>query len=213
MIEHRAGILIFLSSMIAIGCAAAGPTLIPVADPTQRIEFQGFSILPPPGERWFISSSQASSSLGIVFMKNYRERTTQPTIVAQAGSATLRDDVAINDQVELLKRIVGSKERELSTGRHRLVEFKTAPDNSLGADCLRYDGSAEDRGVPQFKESIFLLTVHGLYCLHPDSPRFVIALEYSQRVLEGERPLSIEAEGEPFLKSLIFKKLEKPVSR
>jgi hypothetical protein len=34
-----------------VGCTG-GPPLVPVTDPTQRLEVEGLSILPPQGENW-----------------------------------------------------------------------------------------------------------------------------------------------------------------
>ena len=44
--------IIFLSVGLGVVGCAGGPQFIPVTDPTQRLEFEGFSILPPQGDNW-----------------------------------------------------------------------------------------------------------------------------------------------------------------
>ena len=39
-------------AMDVAGCAG-GPQLVPVTNPSQRLDFGDFSILPPHGENWF----------------------------------------------------------------------------------------------------------------------------------------------------------------
>jgi len=67
--------------------------------------------------------------------------------------------------------------------------------------------TVEDRGVPRYPGSVFIMDLHGFVCLHPDFPDAVIDITYSQRRLPEEQPLSLEAEGESFVKSLIFNRL------
>ncbi len=43
-------VIIFLSLVVA-GCATS-PPLMPITDPDKRIQFNGFSVLPPKGEGW-----------------------------------------------------------------------------------------------------------------------------------------------------------------
>jgi hypothetical protein len=72
---------------------------------------------------------------------------------------------------------------------------------------MRYDVTVEDRGVLRYPGSVFIMDLHGFVCLHPDFPDAVIDITYSQRRLPEEQPLSLEAEGEPFVKNLIFNRL------
>src|SRR5262245_17967968 len=44
-----------LAVVFTAGCAVPGPPLTPVTDPSQRLAFTGFSILPPRGSGWYIS--------------------------------------------------------------------------------------------------------------------------------------------------------------
>ena len=41
-------------SLLAAACTT-GPDLTPVQQPGQRMQFDGFSVLPPQGERWYVA--------------------------------------------------------------------------------------------------------------------------------------------------------------
>jgi hypothetical protein len=89
--------------------------------------------------------------------------------------------------------------------RHRLLDSKLDVDRTLGAECVRYDQLVEDTGVPQFPGARFTMRAQGLRCLHPQRSGYVVEAGYSQRLLHGQPPLSIEAEAEPFVRSIVFR--------
>lgn len=188
-------IFTFLFGVIAVGCAA-GPTLTPVTDPTQRLQFQGFFILPPRGEGWFIGQQGANQ---IAFAKGPASN----SVIASVRTMSL-GGVKFESRTELLQSLARTWGKGKIDPRHRLLDLKVSLDKCLGWDCMRYEITAEDRAVPQFPGSVFVMPLRGFLFLHPDSPTYVIILEYSQRYLQGQEPLSIKAEVEPFLKSLIF---------
>lgn len=86
----------------------------------------------------------------------------------------------------------------------RLLNSKASVEKCLGWDCVQYESTYEDYSSHLFPGFVFILTRHGFVFLHPHSPTHIIALEYSQRYLKGEMPPRLEAEVEPFLKSLVF---------
>ena len=199
----RAWTLMFLVGLIVVGCTHPRP--IPVTDPTQRLQFQGFSILPPKGENWFIGQGVGN----VMFRKQLRETIKQPadlhTIVAQVWTRSL-GDVTFESRMELLQYLARELEKGMRqpTQRNTPLEVKLSLDKCLGWDCARIDYTSEDRGLPSFPGSVFILTGHHFVFLHPDSPTLVIHVNYGQRYLRGQQPLPLEAEVESFLKSLVF---------
>jgi hypothetical protein len=195
-----------LVSALAVACAP-GPRYTPVTDPTQRLEFQGFSILPPRGENWFISRSPSipdpSWTLPVKFGKSFRDSKTH-SFYAAAMTASL-GNVTIESRTELLKHMarvfsVGEKGEPQSTPLHTKVAFG----KYLGRECVRYEYITEDRSSRVHPGSVFILIRKGFIFLHPDSSSFLLRLEYSERYLRGEQSFSLEAEVEPFFRSLVF---------
>lgn len=192
--------LLFLAGIV-VGCAVA-PRLTPITDPTQRLQFQGFSILPPTGKGWFKVEPppQVNPSLTAkaYFIKRLTEGVTPPSelhrVTAVVRTLSL-GDVKFENRTELLQHLA----REFSE--------KSFLDKCLGWDCARYEFTSEDPSHPQFPGFVFVIRAQGFVVLHPDSPRFVINLEYRQYYARGQQPLSAEAletEVEPFQKSLFL---------
>lgn len=201
----RTSLLAFvvLLGVFHLSCALA-PIPTPVTDPMQSLQLQGFSILPPRGTNWFI---QQQGTRDVVFAKKLRERIEQPedshSILASARVTNL-GDLKFRNSTELLQSLAQTWAKGKIDARHKLIESKVFVDKCQGWDCMKYEFAAEDRGVPQFPGSVFVMTIHGLLFIHPDFPNLTITLEYSQRFLQGQQPLTIEGEIEPFLKSLVF---------
>ncbi len=188
------------------------PNLVPITDPTKRLEVRGFSVLPPLGENWSIQNQSVNS---VVFAKS----------TEKGGYHTVRAIARTVSHSEVpLKKILedggkgGSACTDITTAgnpflafylafrdpRYKNLEGQVCVESCQGKACGRFDLTVEDHGVPYAPGSVFILTERDFYLLHPDSPEVVVHLSYSQRFLRGEKPLLIEAEIEPFLKSLVF---------
>lgn len=202
----RVWIILLGMGLSVLGCAE-GPQLIPVTDPAQRLEFEGFSILPPQGERWFVASPALRKQQGPDMIVSFLKLATPPSITHTVVATVRGGRVALSagSRAELLQKMAQRYSEQ--TNRNRPVSVNISPDKTLAPDCVRYDVTAEDREVPRYPGAIYIADVHGFICLHPDLPDAVIDIGYSQRRLQEERPLTLEAEGEPFLKSLLFNKL------
>jgi hypothetical protein len=187
----------------------------PVTDPTKRLVFQGFSILPPQGANWFMGRFMLpDGTQAVSFGKKMRETACQrpeDCTTVEAFVMVKHVNVPFQTRADILQYIAQAGKEEAEKGtRMRLLEFKTAVDRTLGVECLRQEAILEDRSVPQFPDAVFMMTSHGLFCPHPDSPRNVIGVGYSHRTVQGQQSPSIEAEVEPFFHSLEFLRSEKP---
>lgn len=214
----RVWILILLAFVIAAGCdqtVTERPRLTPVADPTQRLHLPGFSILPPRGENWFIVQvppHPGFPDVGVItFGKKLREgppaEPAEALVIFARVNVWDLEDLRFDSPTTFLQYMKEDFEKHLGlmvTARQRLRGFEATLDQSLGSMCVRYSRSAEYSGVPGFAGSIFLLTTRGFRCLHAHWPRYMIDVGYSQRYLQGQGPLLIDPEVEPFLKSLVF---------
>jgi ankyrin repeat protein len=195
-----------------------------ITDPTRRLQFESFSVLPPSGENWFI---QKQATDNVHFSKGTTRgeyhtvtafaRSSDTEFASWANRLVLAREGLLTEQ--LLSLGAKIQEQQWQDSRYKPLEARYALDSSLGKECVRFDFTVEDRGVPYAPGSVFVLTVHDFYCLHPDSSNLVVYIAYSQRFLQGEQALPIESEVEPFLRSLEFtpiqfaaRELEPPIA-
>jgi hypothetical protein len=200
----RVWITMLSVGMGVVGCAG-GPQLIPVTNPTERLELGGFSILPPQGGNWFKIDPtpllrRQNPTMIALFHKTLTPPSKSHTVTAWVRGG--RVVISAGSRAELLEKL--ARTNFVQTERHRPVSVNISPDKTLAPECVRYDGVTEDRGVPGYPGSIFIWDQHGFVCFHPDLPDSAIDIQYNQRRLQEEAPLSLEAEGDPFLKSLTF---------
>lgn len=217
MRQLRAAVLSLLVPVVAAGCTAAAPGLRAIADPTQRVEVSGLSILPPQGDNWFRASGppQQEDVPGITLVGFVKKLWDAPPsraeearlVYARVNAYELGGGERFDTPAQLLEYVKRDSERrtgEMVTRRQRLLGLEAVLDDSLGATCVRYSRLAELRGWGPFPESVFILATRGLYCLHPDWPRYMIDVGYTQLYLKGQEPLPLDTQVEPFLKSPVF---------
>jgi hypothetical protein len=211
-------LLLILVTVLTAGCPApkSSRALTPVLDAGQRLQFRGFSVLPPQGPDWY---ADRWGSDGTVFYKPRSAvgvpikgaagpgREAQVFYAAAFGG---RLEGASLDSLDTLREL--AEQPLLSRGRFRLLSGQTVPDTSLGADCVRYDAVHEERGNPRAPSLVLTLTVHGFVCRHPAARDFVVHLLYSERYAQGDEPRptlteALQSEVEPFLRSLRFEPL------
>ena len=185
---------------------ARGPQLVPVTSPTQRLQSDVLSILPPQGENWFaVRKPQGAHGLLFQFFKAATPPSKTRTVLANVQVLRGRDSIPAESRAQFLRELAQFKYSE-QTNRERPTSVNISPDKTLAHDCVRYDVTHEDRGVPGYRGSIFIWDAHGFICVHPDLPDTVVDIQYSQRRLQQEPAVPLEREGEPFVKSVLFKK-------
>lgn len=215
MRSRRRAILIFWACIIAAGCEAAGPGLQPISDPTRRVEVPGLSVLPPPGDNWFLfpvsPHERIPGSALIMFAKKLRDapaaRPEDERLVYAGVFGLDLGERRFDTPPEFLEHFKGEFEGrtgEMITGRQRLIGFEATLDDSLGATCVRYSRLTEVTGLARFPDALFILATRGFTCLHPHWPRYAVNVVYSQLYPKGQEPLALDAEAETFLKTPVF---------
>jgi tetratricopeptide (TPR) repeat protein len=194
-------VLLIQACAIGAGCAAEGREPGPITSPTQRVEFDGFSILPPRAKGWVRLElpPQVDPNMAVraYFIKRLSEGTTSPSDLHRLTAVvrTFRvGDVKIEKPLDLLESIA------------RGFSGSTLG-KCFGRDCVRYQSTSEEQKNPQFPGCVFEISKQGFIVLHPDSPTLVINLEYRQYYAREVQPLSgeaLEREVEPFQNSLEF---------
>lgn len=215
MKKHLVLPLLILSGVLLMSCATSGqqqPELISLPDKLERVVYPGFSIVPPQGGGWFLAHSQDPRVA--MFRGSYLKKgsaaghTISATVWAHWVPSSLQSQFSIEKLLDGLKK---KSERE-NTGRFKYLSEKFSRLNFHGADCVRGDLVAEDRGVPNAEGTPYRFTIHTITCLHPLSPAYMTQIEYSQRMPPGAQPLNIEPEGEAFFESLSFEPIEARVT-
>ena len=62
----------------------------------------------------------------------------------------------------------------MTSARHRVLSATTQLDPRRGANCVKYDYTVEDSGVPGMEGVPFTFALHGYRCLHPKWPRYSV---------------------------------------
>ncbi len=196
-------------AVLLAGCATASEDLVSVTGPDQRLQFSGFSVLPPRGEGWYATSAATPDEVWQTVASFVREAPgQQPGGAIWASVAVANLDVAFQSPEQLMRSIIARRQAELQGGRFRLLQFRSGPGPAAG--CQRYDAEVEDRGVPGFPNTVFLLSLHHAICLHPQAPTLAVNLSYSERRPRNQEASPLRTEGEPFLASLQFAQLGRP---
>jgi len=207
-----------LASTATFACGAPGGA-VRVTDPSVRYDFpeRGISVLPPVGPRWWAVPGKTFSPDTVIFFgKPIGDHPPQQAAEVRSIVAgvlayplpwhRLPGDVASADD---LKRQIDATISEgflptLASEPRHLTTAEEVVDRSPGAECVRYDESIEDIRVPQFQGSIFVERQRGFRCLHPFRKGVVVDFGWSERHLAGEPSAGLDAEVEPFMKSLRF---------
>ncbi len=195
-------VVIYLSGLLALGCG--GVRL--VTNPTQRFELQSFSILPPQGENWYFRRTDR----GITFLKRLMDRPVKATDSARSfyAAAIARETTYAKLTLPEFRELVERSLNPSPGGRFRPMQSKVVSDNSLRADCMRYDSVQEERDNPRWPGFVLVMTIHGFTCLHPYAPGLEVNLFYSERYVHGDQPVlndPLKREVELFLGSVLFK--------
>lgn len=167
----------------------------PLPFPAPRFELQGFSVLPPAGERWLMRSGAT---------RNYVEfhRSTDlrgaHTVLAWVRTFDWPDPKAGADDVQRqIAALIAGDFGDPS----RFAKLRTAVTRTrvAGLDCTEFSFSVQDRGVPYAPGAVFNMQGWEVYCVHPSAATpVVLNLAHSQRFQQGGRPLDLEPELKPF---------------
>ena len=198
-------------SILAIGCASA-PTLTPVTNTAQRMDFKGVSVEPPQGDNWYTSPTRRGPPGALVaFYKKMGDWDPEHTAIAALRLVDMQDQRF--ETADELGRFMdrGFRDDHKRSTRFSLVDSTYTVDASLDAMCVRLHQAQEDRGVPGRAGQRFLIDAHAIRCIHPDSSRHLVDISFSERRRAGLASWwgrGLEKEVEPYLNSLQFLPLE-----
>jgi hypothetical protein len=203
-------ILTIAAAITLGGCMASSP-LRPVQNNTQRVESNGFSVMPPRGENWFLEQR----AYGVAFYKkplmDQLSQTDSSTIsvprtffvaisLMRPGAVNVSSSDAIQNEANRLIRDGLEDVR-------RLVYSSVTPLIRQGTDCVRYEAIYEEQGGPVTPGLIRVLRGGGLLCRHPTFTNQATHGTFSERYIKGaisSRDEDYVSEAQYVLNSLVF---------
>jgi hypothetical protein len=187
---------------LCAGCTEAeGGTVSPVAAPAEppprRLEFPGFSILPPPGEGWERLTNRGAARLLLAFDGLF-VKVVSPKELAHvyvAGHRTSGGSAGAKILAEAFARFIKSRD----------ASSVMLPGATALPNCLRWEMMREAtdylHGIQFGHTSARVSQYQGYLCSHPDAPAYVVEIGYVDTVVKGEA-MSTVGQGEAFLHSL-----------
>jgi hypothetical protein len=194
--------MLWVGSFFFIAPAVLHAEIIPDAGQTTRLNFQGYSIFPPPGSNWQVLQKEQNN---IVFTKDLKSKTH--TFVANVFAVPLT--IGFETPEDFLNFIKKSKDANIEPRRFRMLENEVVLDDAYGPYCVRYHQKAVDRGaLSSGKAPYLILDTYGYACIHPDTPELAVDIGYSERFAPGESNAELREEGQQFIRGLKFTPLD-----
>jgi hypothetical protein len=217
------------SAPITISCDSLQSSA--VTNLGQRVEIvaQGFSVLPPQGQGWCYRAmaSRGGSFFKIPkFEKGFESLPSRDQIAALhifsaialslAGFTDFGAKIKSPEELESIVHLLINEHLfsqildgvQSAEHRFRLLESNIVSDTFLGAGCVRFKATVEERGSVQAPALVFLLNfTANVVCLHPTAPDSdLIWIGFVERYVQGDKPASdtLKQEYEPFVQSLRF---------
>jgi len=186
--------------VLTLVASSLAQNLTPVADPNKRVEFHGFSVLPPSGKNWFVVDPPT-------LPKGYTSaETVQFTKVPGKMHSVYVMAMLVNPAAPQTLEDLRFQVLEDSKGEPRFKPVKTEAylAKCFGYDCVRFDLLFQDHAPADFPGTVLMLSRRGFIVPHPYASGFEVWVESSERFKPLTSRYPLDAELEPFLKSLQF---------
>lgn len=198
--------LVLASSVLLSACATT-LTQTPISDPSKRLEFEKFSILPPQGDNWFIVLSKPDDNFTLLAkqidtatplgFKSFQPHTIRALVKAKDTKPGL-----VGSQQEFFDSIQQSEKANTSS-RFTVLKESYSLHEKVGEYCVIVDKLSEDRGVPNDPGSVYIFQENKLFCFDPKS-RLMLTAGCSQRAPNMKGIIDLKDECEPFINSIRF---------
>lgn len=193
----------FIAVLAIVGSALGQePTL--VADPTKRLEFQGFSVIPPGGKGWFLEEQRSLPEQSAETVRFFKVVGSMHSVYAMA----MLVHPTATSTLEMLRSFI--QKEATRDPRFKPLKAETSLDTCLGHGCVRFDLLLEDHAPVDFPGVVLMMTRRGFVVPHPGAAGFYVWAEYSERFQTGTKHYALDAQIEPFLKSLRFTSIRRP---
>lgn len=206
MTNKTAWPVIAIVGMLAAGCGG-GLDLKPAANPSARLQGQGFTVLPPPGSDWFIAEAIKD---GIQFVKLQTGQTSDPDDAPHTFSVGVfplpANGTAGTSDKDFPKAAENLLVEHFTQRRRALKSLTVSPFPSKQGLCVQYDSVQQRLRTEQNPTREYLeFADHGIVCRYSPASKNLIHGFYSQRYHTGaplELSKSTLEEANAFLRSI-----------
>jgi hypothetical protein len=206
MTNKTAWSVIAIVGMLTAGCGG-GLDLKPAANPSARLQGQGFTVLPPPGSDWYIAEAIKD---GIQFVKLQPGQTSDPDDAPHTfsvGVFPLPANGTTGTRDKDFPKAVENLLVEHFTQRRRALKSMTVSAfPSKQGLCVQYDSVQQRLRTEQNPTREYLeFADHGIVCRYSPASKTLIHGFSSQRYHTGaplELPKSTLEEADAFLRSI-----------
>lgn len=186
------------------GCASAPPRqFTAITDPTRRMQFQGFSVLPPQGTGWGVVGKHPLAAK-IVKDLGGDSHATAAVSTERAGAPVH----GVEGLAQHLQQRARDEAAAVDGGPP--PEIAWTPRSAAGPPCIDYRFRLPLGGTGSGEGAGREVRVAGVACVHPDSDVVVISRAVGQALPVGAPGVDLAAETGLFLSSLEFEPLRKP---
>lgn len=179
-----------------VGCSSSLAHRL-VSDQTTPLALFGFSIVPPPGDGWYIARQWDAV---VLFKKDAGAQNYETS--AWAGPLPVLIDFSSPE--EFLAYIRDTHKKEWTEGHIRLLEHAEDLDETRGPYCASYSLQGEEGRF--FRKRT--VAARGVYCMHPDAPSVLIHVGYAQRARLGTSIPLFAPEASAFVDGLSFRPVD-----
>jgi YVTN family beta-propeller protein len=181
----------------------------PVSAPARQLEFPGFSILPPKGKGWRVSSVQEALHSG--FFDVLFSKAIGPAEFVHAYAVGHHTTTRFASPAQILGSAIDAF---IKPGSQSL---KTFNDTLGGASCIRWEKMREagttSLAAKRMQKMTLVLWQRGYLCSHPDAPAYVVEVGYFETVPKGTRIWLVPEEMQSFFKAFTLTPLGVKVSQ
>lgn len=151
--------------ILAISGCATQPK--PIVNPSERIKLNGFSVLPPDENGWFILDKKDSS---ITFGKQGKEDGEFTTI---ATASLITFSASVKDEEQFLETVKSLREIYINPEEQQIVSHNEKLAPKIGEYCVKYMIKTEYENDTREK--------YGLTCRHPKNNEFILDFSVLQK--------------------------------
>lgn len=208
--KSKAAFIVLIQAIILAACANQ-PAIRPVTDTSTRLQYYGFSTLPPQGGYWYFGGEgKYGVNFGMGDPDKYKERSNLiHTLILEVSNLEYEDEKGVwnVDSPEALRQATEDLLQAQSRGRFHLSKSELNPYRTQGTDCVRYNAVFEERDNPRAPGVVLIVNDRGFMCRHPDSDQRIVYAICSERYKQGEKPFQDEElrlNIDQFFDSIIF---------
>jgi len=192
------------------GCAGAALDPVGPEDTGIPVQTRELSVPPPLGPHWYRVTLPGQPPSLVLFHKLLPDRARQAarghTYAVSARASRELDGRRFTDAQAFAAFVTERMaQSDRNDSRHRVVHWRVAPDTAHAPLCVRYEAEIEDRGVPGWGDTPFLITARGYRCVHPFDASVAVDVSASERRLPDDAPWMLDEETQPFVEEFRFR--------